>query len=246
MLLSLKPGSWKAQREEEDDDDGTASTNRVMVFLYIWTVLLVIGLGILINRKFVQGNLNFVRWLLIGFANYALICAILIGGIPQLIIDQGEEIEETGWYGQPSVLIFMTCILEFLFSVIFGCRIGKHIQQQQLDFENGENPYEAFEGEQDGDSKQGFGEVASGALLKTKAGLLTAWSVTCTAAVAGSVLVSSWANKAFRGGKEEGNGDDVDGNYVDFQKNEDKDFLDTMFGWTLPSSSEEDQIGTVV
>ena len=221
-----------------------------MVFLYIWTVLLVIGLGILINRNFRRGKLTFVRWLFIGFANYALICAIMIGGIPQLIIDEGEEIEETGWYGQPSVLIFMTCILEFLFSLIFGCRIGKHIRQLQLDIENGENPYEAFEGDQDEDFKKGFGEGVSGALEKTKAGLLTAWNITCTFAVAGSLLVTSWAHKTFRGGKEEGNEDDVGVNYVDFQKDEDKDFLDTMFGWTLPSSadssSKEDQMGTVV
>ena len=108
---------------------------------------MVLGLGLLINRNFVQGKFKSVRWFLIGFANFSLVCAILIGGIPQLIIDEGEEIQETGWYGQISVLIFLTCILEFIACLVFGIIIGRIIQQQEDDLEKEaekEHPYTYF------------------------------------------------------------------------------------------------------
>ena len=134
--------SWNARQE---DIDATDSTNRVMVFLYIWTVLLIIGLGLLVNRNFIQGGKKFVRWTFIVFANYFFIFAILIGGIPQLIIDEGEELGETGFYGQPSVLIFLTCIFEFIVCLGFGGRIVKRIENKEEEA----NDYKSFKEEEE-------------------------------------------------------------------------------------------------
>jgi hypothetical protein len=139
-ILTLT-GSWKAELEQE------AQTHVVMTFLYVWTFLLVIVLAILVNRNFNLGRLKSVRWFLLGFLNYALICSAMIGGIPQLIKDGGEELQDIGWYGQMSVLTFLSCVSEMISSLVLTCWIGRLIQIQQYELEKeekGEHPYAFF------------------------------------------------------------------------------------------------------
>lgn len=129
--------SWKAQREEN-------SFNRVMILVYIFTILLVIGMSITMKRKLIEGKMKSVKWLLVCFANYVFICAVLIGGIPQLIIDQGEEVRKTQWYSQVTVLIFLTCIFELLVCLIFVIKIRKIISRQEEELEGDGTAYVYF------------------------------------------------------------------------------------------------------
>jgi hypothetical protein len=130
-ILTLT-GSWKAELEQE------AQTHVLMTFLYVWTILLVIILAIFVNRNFNLGRLKSVRWFLLAFLNYALICSAMIGGIPQLIKDGGEELEDIGWYGQMSVLTFLSCVSEMISSLVLTCWIGRLIQKQRYELEKEE------------------------------------------------------------------------------------------------------------
>jgi hypothetical protein len=137
-ILTLT-GSWKTELEQE------AQTHYiVMTFFYVWTLLLVIALAIFVNRNFNLGRLKSVRWFLLGFLNYALICSAMIGGIPQLIKDGGEELADIGWYGQMSVLTFLSCVSEMISSLLLICWIGRLIRKQQYELEKEENTYDFF------------------------------------------------------------------------------------------------------
>lgn len=54
----------------------------------------------------------------ISFVNYAFIVMVLIGGL-DAVKTEGREIEETGWYGQTSVLLFLTCLFGMIKSIVF-------------------------------------------------------------------------------------------------------------------------------
>ena len=49
---------------------------------------------ILVNKKFAQKQYKVIMWAIIGLFNYLFICSIMIGGIPQLIIDLGHDMIE--------------------------------------------------------------------------------------------------------------------------------------------------------
>lgn len=136
MLSSL--GSWKEDLEEE------AQQHIVMTLVYVWTFLLVVILAILVNRNFNLGKLKSVRWFLIGFINYALVCSALVGGIPQLIEDKGEELEEIGWYGQISVLVLLSCVLEMMFSLFLALSVECMIRKQRRELKAEGHPYAYF------------------------------------------------------------------------------------------------------
>ena len=55
---------------------------------------------------------------LIGFANLAFLCCVLVAGLGAVGVE-GREIEETGWYGQWSVLVFLTSLLGLVYSLVF-------------------------------------------------------------------------------------------------------------------------------
>eukprot|EP00526_Cylindrotheca_closterium_P021032 CAMPEP_0113620378 /NCGR_PEP_ID=MMETSP0017_2-20120614/10383_1 /TAXON_ID=2856 /ORGANISM="Cylindrotheca closterium" /LENGTH=213 /DNA_ID=CAMNT_0000530039 /DNA_START=31 /DNA_END=672 /DNA_ORIENTATION=+ /assembly_acc=CAM_ASM_000147 len=133
--------AWKENIEQETHEQ------ILVLFLYLWTFTMAILLTITVNRNFSLGKLKSVRWSLVGFINYSFICAVVVGGIPELISDKGAELEETGWYGQNSVLLLLTCLFQMLSSSIFVCAIGKMIAKQREDLEKEaktEHPYSYF------------------------------------------------------------------------------------------------------
>lgn len=121
-----------------------AQQHIVMTLVYVWTFLLVVILAILVNRNFNLGKLKSVRWFLIGFINYALVCSALVGGIPQLIEDKGEELEEIGWYGQISVLVLLSCVLEMMFSLFLALSVECMIRKQRRELKAEGHPYAYF------------------------------------------------------------------------------------------------------
>jgi hypothetical protein len=109
---------WTDDREGEDEGSGT------IVFVYVWTIVSLIALAICGNRLIANGNERALFWALCGFANYAFIVCALVGGLEAIQVE-GREIEETGWYGQSSVLLFLTCIFGIIKSVVFAFWINR-------------------------------------------------------------------------------------------------------------------------
>lgn len=56
--------------------------------------------------------------MLYSFVNYAFIVMVLLGGL-DAIQNDGGEIQSTGWYGQTSVLVFLTCLFGMIQAVFF-------------------------------------------------------------------------------------------------------------------------------
>jgi uncharacterized RDD family membrane protein YckC len=103
---------WTDDRPQDEQGSGT------IVFVYLWTVGSLIVLGALGNRLFQKGHYDGLRWMLYSFVNYAFIVMVLMGGL-DAIQNDGGEIQWTGWYGQTSVLVFLTCLFGMIHAVFF-------------------------------------------------------------------------------------------------------------------------------
>ena len=120
------PGLWGDQEEPDEEGNGT------IVFVYLWTLVLIFALTVYGNRLMSAGNLEALRFALLGFANYAFICCVLLGGL-DAVKTEGREIEETGWYGQTSVLLLLTCLFMLVSSIIFSFRLRSRIKAARED-----------------------------------------------------------------------------------------------------------------
>ena len=112
-----------------------------LIFIYVWTILSLLALGILGNRYIMQGNYDPLRWIMWSFTNFAFVVMVMVSGLGAIHND-GREIEETGWYGQLSVLVFLTCLFALVKCLVFQIwlyrksRLGKvtepHQQEEHL------------------------------------------------------------------------------------------------------------------
>lgn len=117
---------WTDERREEEEGYGT------LVFVYLWTVISLVLLGVFGNRLVNDGNFQSLRWMLFSFMNYAFIVMVLIGGL-DAVNNEGRQIEETGWYGQTSVLLFLTCLFGMFKCVIFQFWLGRRAAESKED-----------------------------------------------------------------------------------------------------------------
>ena len=108
----------------------------VLAFVYVWTILSLLALGVIGNRYVIQGYHDSLHWIMWSFTNYAFIVMILVSGLGA-IHSEGREIEETGWYGQLSVLVFLTCSFGVVKCLVFQIwlyrksRSAKVVEPQQ-------------------------------------------------------------------------------------------------------------------
>ena len=93
----------------------------------MWLLALFVALVIYGNYSFQNsGRLSREHYglvlVLISFANFTLLCCVLTAGLGA--IDEHDnnnrDLEEYGWYGQPSVLLFTTSLFMFLYSIVFA------------------------------------------------------------------------------------------------------------------------------
>jgi len=103
------------QQEREPEEEGRGT----LVFIYVWTLLTFAFVTYWVHKLSIQKNMDALRWALFGFANYGFICCVLLGGLEAVQVE-GREIEETGWYGQTSVLVFLTCLFNMLSSLFLA------------------------------------------------------------------------------------------------------------------------------
>jgi hypothetical protein len=121
---------WGQEREPDEQGQGT------LLFAFVWIVALFLTMTLYGNHLLAQQQqgsssstvlLPQLQWALIGFGNTCFLVCILIGGLDAIQIE-GREMEETGFYGQLSVLVFLTSLFGIVFSVVFYVWIRRRIQ----------------------------------------------------------------------------------------------------------------------
>jgi len=103
---------WTNDREGQEEGHGT------LVFVYVWTVMSLVLLGAMGYRLVCQENFESLRWTFVAFAHHVFLVMVLIGGL-DAVRTEGPEMEETGWYRQTSVLLFLTCLFGMIKSLVF-------------------------------------------------------------------------------------------------------------------------------
>lgn len=125
-FLKLNPDLWKDDRDPEAEGNGT------LLFVYLWTLGLLVLLAVVGNSMVNRGHYDALRMALLGFANFAFIVMILVGGLGA-IETEGREIEATGWYGQTSVLLFLTCLFGLVKSLVFAFVLQRKSKEASAD-----------------------------------------------------------------------------------------------------------------
>mmetsp|Transcript_39063 Transcript_39063/g.94473 ORF Transcript_39063/g.94473 Transcript_39063/m.94473 type:complete len:273 (+) Transcript_39063:311-1129(+) len=122
---------WGDDREGERGDPEIQGKG-AMIFIYLWTLLLVAGLIYLANTTDMKAaKLEKFRWALTGFLNYCLVTMILLTSLEGGIQVEGRDLEEDGWYGQTAVLIFLTCLFGLIQSIAYIVWSGKRIGNKE-------------------------------------------------------------------------------------------------------------------
>lgn len=111
-LLHVLADFWTDDRPDDEQGFGT------IVFVYLWTIGSLITLAVIGNRLVQKGHYDGLRWMFFSFINSAFIIMVMLGGL-DAIKSEGREIEETGWYGQTSVLLFLTCMFGMVKAISF-------------------------------------------------------------------------------------------------------------------------------
>jgi hypothetical protein len=114
---------WGGEREPEEEGQGT------VMFVYIYLLLILTATVVYGNATMANSSAptSKLQSLMLGFANLCFLVPVLLGGLDAVKVD-GREIEETGFYGQKSMLLFMTCIFGMFYSIISMVWIGKRIK----------------------------------------------------------------------------------------------------------------------
>jgi hypothetical protein len=101
-----------------------------VVLVYGWSIVLFASL-LWIGNQMIKGNSrtpdesisttptmrgHILRLALLGYANMAFVCLILVSSNVEV---DARAIEELGWYGQLSVLMVLTCLLAFVYCLVF-------------------------------------------------------------------------------------------------------------------------------
>lgn len=73
-------------------------------------------------------KLGAFRLALFGFVNYCFVAIVLLVGLEGAIETEGREMEENGFYGQRSVLLFLTCLFALVQSSVFISWINKRLK----------------------------------------------------------------------------------------------------------------------
>jgi magnesium-transporting ATPase (P-type) len=102
-----------------------------VLFVYVWLLVCIAALIYLGNSTGNESSkLEGMRWALVGFANVCLTTMVLLVGLEAIEVEE-RELEEDGFYGQTSVLLFLTCLFALVQSIVFIGWTGKRLATQQ-------------------------------------------------------------------------------------------------------------------
>ena len=116
---------WTISEEEREQMLENGETSPVMHFIYAWQIIMF--LAILIYGFFVIRQNRIVTGLVVALVVFANMCFLSMWMLADgSIITDGEYVQQTGFYGQFSVLMFITnawyVIFGIIFAVIFSIR----------------------------------------------------------------------------------------------------------------------------
>lgn len=122
---------WRNQRNEEIEGRGKAA----ITITYLWVLVMFIAL-ILYGNIVLKRNSEFVvlQATIVMFANFAFVIMILLSGLGA-INNEGNDMEEDGFYGQISVCFFLSCLFWVFHAIIFSVQIKKRKRQQIVEQE---------------------------------------------------------------------------------------------------------------
>ena len=107
---------WGDREGREPEEEGKGA----VLFVYLWVFALLVGLVIMGNTiQMTEAGLSSLRMALLGFANVCFVLIVLLVGLENAIETEGREMEETGFYGQRSVLLMLTCFFALIQSIVF-------------------------------------------------------------------------------------------------------------------------------
>ena len=125
----LFPDIWGEREGREPEEE-----SRAVLFVYLWSLALLACIAYVGNTCGTNViKLEKLRVILLGFANCCFVTIILLVGSEDTIQTEGREIEETGFYGQRAVLLFLTCIFGLLQSIVFVSWTSKRIKKLKID-----------------------------------------------------------------------------------------------------------------
>lgn len=112
------------RRDREQEGHGT------LIFVYIYLLLLYVGLILYGNYVF-RRSTNFagLQGALFIFTQMVFLLMILLAGLPEVIRVEGPELEETGWYGQFAVCLFLTCLFWLIQGIVFTTLMRKRVNR---------------------------------------------------------------------------------------------------------------------
>jgi len=125
---------WTKTEEEREQMMKEGETSSAMVFVYIWQIImfitiLVYGYIVIKQNRIVTG----VTVALVVFANMCFLCMWMLAD--GSIVTDGEYVQRTGFYGQFSVLMFITnawyIVFGIIFSAIFAIRGHRMHEEKQ-------------------------------------------------------------------------------------------------------------------
>lgn len=109
---------WWMWSEDERRQEGEVSPT--IIIIYVWHVVLLLGLTIYGRRAVVGGgSLYGVSATCLMFANYSFISMLFLGGLQGAILDDASILDENGWYGQLGVLLYMTEFTSLFFGLCY-------------------------------------------------------------------------------------------------------------------------------
>lgn len=110
---------WALSEEEREAMLESGETSQALMFVYIWQILmfiaiLVYGMMVIRQNRVVTGLIV----ALVVFANMSFLSMWMLAD--GSIITDGEYVQQTGFYGQFAVLMFITNFWYILFGIIFS------------------------------------------------------------------------------------------------------------------------------
>lgn len=122
---------WWPWSEDERRRDAEEMANPTLVVIYLWTVLLLLGILFYAYKtvKEMREMLGLaVSMLMLG--NLSLISMLYLGSLEGGVQDDGRVIEEQGFYGQFGVLLYLTNLLATIFGVVWFFMIRSMVNDQ--------------------------------------------------------------------------------------------------------------------
>ena len=117
---------WGEREGRDPDEEGSGA----VLFLYLYTLVFFAGMVYVVNTTaMTTSKLQALRLILLGFANYCFVAIVLLVGLENAIETEGREVEETGFYGQRSVLLFITCLFALVQSIVFVSWTTKRLKR---------------------------------------------------------------------------------------------------------------------